>query len=63
MVEIGVGFCLCLCFVGFGYFLYWEKKCGFFHFWSNECVLNCNLDICLCLVGEKMRENKRFLKF
>ena len=63
MVEIGVGFGLCLRSVGFEYCPSCEKKCGFFHFWSNECVLNCNLDICLCLVGEKMRENNKFLKF
>ena len=52
---------LVLCGILVFYFL--GKKCGFFPFWSNKCVLNCNLDICLCLVGEKMRENNRFLKF
>ena len=60
MVEIGVGLCVCLCSVGFGYFSFPEKKCGFFPFWSNECVLNCNVDV-LCLIGEKMREKKIFL--
>ena len=62
MVEIGVGLCVCLCSMGFRYFLPGKKRCGFFLFWSNECVLNCNVDV-LCLVGEKMRENKIFLNF
>ena len=44
--------------MGFGSFLSWAKKdVGFFPFWLNECVLNCDLDV-LCLVGEKMQEGK-----
>ena len=41
------------------FFFYRKKRCGFFSFWSNEYVLNCNVDV-LCLVGEKMREKKIF---
>ena len=39
-----------------------EKKCGFFPFWLNECVLNYDLDV-LCLVGEKMWERKKCFNF
>ena len=28
-----------------GIFFHRKKRCGFFPFWSNECVLNCNLDV------------------
>ena len=62
MVEIGVGFCLCLCSVEFWYFLSREKKCVFFPFWSNECVLNCNLDVYAWFVRKcwKIRDFKNF---
>ena len=39
-----------------------KKDVGFFPFWSNECVLNCDLDV-LCLVSEKMWEIKKCLNF
>ena len=33
-----------------GIFFPEKKRCGFFPFWLNECVLNCNLDVYTWLV-------------
>ena len=33
-----------------GILLSGKKDVGFFSFWSNECVLNCNLDVYAWLV-------------
>ena len=37
-----------------------KKRCGFFPFWLNECVLNCNLDVYTWLMRkcEKIRDFK-----
>ena len=45
-----------------GIFFSGKKDVGFFSFWSNECVLNCNLDVYAWLV-RKCGKNKRFLNF